>query len=524
MWRAIRAIAVTEFHLRARRTASIVLLLVVAAGVYLIIPDPTGGRALVRLDSYRVVQNSIAIALGTGMFCAIMLSFFGFYLVSSSIRRDIQSRTAHAVAAAPVSNFCYLFGKFLGNFCYLLSIALACMVSAIILYFIRGEDPLNLPAFVGIFCWFTIPSTVFVAAAAIAFEAFPPFSGVGGDLLYFLVWTAALSVPMVAIEQMSAPRWIQMFDVLGLEGLMRFVSDQYHTRGISIGVSFVDPNAPPVRLTGIGWGWESFGMRMVATVAPAALAVAAPLWFHRFDPVRIRRSSSATKRTLVDRFNSMIKPLSRPLMPMLLRTGRLAPAPGVTGFVVADVALTLVLSPLLILLLTAAVILALALPPAEIRDGLIPAIVALLIVALANLVPRDGEPGIAKLLFTAARSRSTYPGWKFLSAAVTAGLFTLVPILRLFAASPAHAVSLLVGTLFLAGSAVAFGILTGSRKLFIALFLMLLYISLNAKEEAALNFAGATEATSATAQAGYVLLTVLIMGGAWWKRAMTNEK
>ncbi len=515
-WRTIRTVALTEYRLRIRRTASVVLLLVVAAGVYLIVPDPSGGRALVKLDSYRVVQNSIAIALGTGMFCAITLSFFGFYLVSTSLRRDILSRTAHAIAAAPVTNIRYLSGKFLGNVLYLLSLTFACMASAIILYFIRGEDPLNLPEFVGVFCWFTVPSTVFVAAAAIAFEAFPPLSGVGGDVLYFLVWTAALSVPMVAIEQMGAPRWIQMFDVLGLEALLQHIRDQYHTQGISIGVSLVDPHAPPVRLTGIGWAWDTFGMRIVATLVPAALVCAAPVWFHRFDPVRIRRMSSGTKRSLIARFNSMVKPLSRPLMPLLLRTGRLAPA-GVSGFVVADVALTLVLSPLLMLLLVAAVVLSFTLNPAEIQSGLIPAIVALLILGLANVVPRDREPGVAKLLFTAARSRTTYPVWKFLSATVIAGLFTLIPILRLFAASADHAVSLIIGTLFLAGCAVGLGIFTGSRKPFVAIVLMLLYISLNAKYEAALNFSGATERTSAAAQAGYALLTLLIMGGAWWR-------
>ncbi len=516
-WRTIRAIALTEFRLRTRRTASIVLLLAVAAGVYLIIPDPTGGRALVKLDSYRVVQNSVAVALGTGMFCAITLSFFGFYLVSTSIRRDIRSRTAHAIAAAPVSNGRYLFGKFLGILLYLLSLTFACMASAIVLYFLRGEDPLNLSAFVGVFWWFTAPSAVFVAAAAIAFEAFPPLSGVGGDLLYFLVWSAALSFPILAIEQLGGPRWIQMFDVLGLEGLMQYVREHYHSTGISIGASPVDPNAPPVRLTGIGWTWDTFGMRLAATVAPAALVVAAPLWFHRFDPVRIKRLSSGTKRSLVGRFNSMVKPLSRPLMPLLLRTGRPGQSAGLARFVAADVVLTMVLSPLLLVMFVAAVVLSLSLNLADLRQGLLPAIVGLLILALANTVPRDREPGIAKLLFTAARARSTYPAWKFLSAVLTAGLFTFIPIIRLLGASPVHALSLTIGTLLLGGSAVGMGILTGSRKLFIAVFLMLLYISLNAPEVPSFNFAGVAEATSSTAQAGYFVLTMVLLSVAWWR-------
>ena len=121
----ILAIVRTDFLFRFRRTAAVVALFVVAAGVYLIVPDISTGRTLIQIDGRRVLYNSAAVALGTGTFCALFLSLLGYYLVSNSFRRDIVSRTGYIIAATRVSNAEYMVGKFLGNIVYLTAIMTA---------------------------------------------------------------------------------------------------------------------------------------------------------------------------------------------------------------------------------------------------------------------------------------------------------------------------------------------------------------------------------------------------------------
>src|SRR5882762_8540455 len=149
----IAAIVRTDLHFRFRRTTALVTLLVVAAAVYLIVPDLGSGRTLMQIEGRRVLYNSAAVALGTGMFCSLFLSLAGYYLVSNSFRRDILARTGFIIAATPVSSTGYILGKFIGSGIYLTAIMLACMTSAMVMFFIRGEGRLEPFTFLFTYGW-----------------------------------------------------------------------------------------------------------------------------------------------------------------------------------------------------------------------------------------------------------------------------------------------------------------------------------------------------------------------------------
>lgn len=167
----ISAIARAEIRFRFRRTTSLVAWLVVAALVYIIIPNPKTGWALMRISGMRVWYNSAAVALGTGVFCSLILSFAGYYLVSNSLRRDIISRTGTIIAATPMTNLECLGGKFIGNLTYLSSIPLACMVSAMLMFLLRGESSVEPLVFLSTYVWLIGPVVVFCSAIALAFES-----------------------------------------------------------------------------------------------------------------------------------------------------------------------------------------------------------------------------------------------------------------------------------------------------------------------------------------------------------------
>src|ERR1700690_1723142 len=178
------AIIRTDILFRFRRTAAIVTLLVAAAGVYLIVPDPATGMTLMEIQGVRVLYTSAAVALGTGMFCAIILIVAGYYLVANSFRRDLISRTGFVIAATQVTDSQYILGKFLGSTLYLTTVMLACMMSAMFMFLIRGEGPLQPFVFLSIYAWLVLPVVAFCSAAALAFESLPALSGRMGDLLY----------------------------------------------------------------------------------------------------------------------------------------------------------------------------------------------------------------------------------------------------------------------------------------------------------------------------------------------------
>jgi len=100
--KCIATIGTMEFHMRMRRNTAVASLLIIAAIVYLIIPDLSTGRSLLHIGRGRAYYNSAAVALGTAVFCSILISLLGFYVCSNAVRRDIVSRTGFIIAATPV--------------------------------------------------------------------------------------------------------------------------------------------------------------------------------------------------------------------------------------------------------------------------------------------------------------------------------------------------------------------------------------------------------------------------------------
>jgi hypothetical protein len=509
--RQVGAIVRTDILFRFRRTAAVVTMLVIAASVYFIVPDTGTGRTLMQISGRRVLYNSAAVALGTGMFCGLILSMLGYYLIGNSFRRDIVSRTGFVVASTPVTNARYLLGKFCGNVLYLASVMTACMLSAMVMFLIRGEGWLQPFVFLGTYAWIALPGIAFCSAVSLAFESLPFLSGRAGDVLYFFLWAAFLGFPAAMFESNGGAQWLAAFDITGIVPVIGQMQDQFHTTSMSIGSSTFDASLPPVLYPGLNWGWGMIGMRCSTLILPGALVGLASLWFHRFDPARIKLSIRHSRRNVLARINALLKPVTRSLQPLASLLQRRGNGTSFLNAVGADVLATLLLSPLTAVGIAVFSVLSLALDASSMQGGLLPALIVVLILALADLTPRDGASGMLSLLYTAPGLRTRYVLWKFVSALIITLLFALIPILRLSFSNPSAALSLAVGSGFIAGGAVGLGVLARSQKPFIAFFLMLLYISLNAPEAPVFNFAGFSGHTDPGVQLGYALATALLL-------------
>jgi len=493
-----------EFRMRMRKNTAVASLLIIAAIVYLVIPDLSTGRSLLRVGPGRALYNSAAVALGAAVFCSALMSLLGFYICSNSVRRDILNRTGYIIAASPVGNGEYILGKFFGNLLYLILLVVTSLVSAMVMFLIRGETPLQPGVFLMTYAWLVLPSAFFCAAAAICFEAFPFLSGRAGDILFFLGWGVIISIPAMALPSRTGLQWTDVVDILGLGPLISQLQQQFKTTSISIGATDFDPRIAPVVFNGIQWSFTTVVARLITLVFPSLLLVAASLGFHRFNPTRSASLLRSSKTGMWRKFNNLLRPVSK-FAATLIGKGSSIPSA-----VLADAALTIVLSPFFGVSAFIVLILSLTLQTADVRATVLPIIVVVLVMLLSDISVRDHASGMQELIFSLPRRKRHYIFWKFCSALLLTLCLTGAPLLR-FIHEPKIMISIVSGSILLSAGAVSFGILTRSGKLFVAVFLLLLYIGLNAREVALFDFIGISGAAGPVVQGGVVLLSALLI-------------
>ncbi|NIA55338.1 hypothetical protein HAV22_17005 [Massilia sp. TW-1] len=113
--------------------------------------------------------------------------------------------------------------------------------------------------------------------------------------------------------------------------------------------------------------------------------------------------------------------------------------------------------------------------------------------------------------------------WRQFAASVVLGLmFTGVAILHVAVTDPVRAAALLSGVFALAAFATMLGRTSGTSRTFLALFLLVLYVSANVSRGAwadVVGFHGTATAASSLAWAGLGVLA-LLSGHLWNRRAL----
>ena len=520
------AVVATDLRLRLRQTSTLVVFLLLSALPYLWVPDPATGRAVFVIDDRRVLYDSAALGLATGVLCSVLLGLFGYYLVSHSLARDLRTRCGWVIASTPVSNLEYLLAKVAGHVAFLATLGAGFMACSMAMQLVRGEAALSLWRFVTPYLLLLPPTLVFVAAVAVLFESVPRLSGKLGDVLFFVGWmtfaglTAALEG--TATPPRSGPGPTALLDVSGLGFVVQQMRHQTGSDSFSFGATTFDPDLEPLVYPGLMAGGDWLLARLAAFIPALPVLLLAVVAFHRFDPARVRGAAARRGRGWLERLEAVAAPLVRPLLfRALAGTGAGA---NFAGAVVSEAALILLLQPLGALALAAVAVLALALPTPAVTGGLVPASMAALGLILAGAAGREARHGTAPLVAAVPTLDRRYVRWK-LAAALTVGIaFTALPILRLLADAPARVPSVLVGTVFVAGTATSLGALGGPPKAFLAVFLTFLYLALNdGGRTPALDFAGFGGTAGPAVWSAYLLVTgaALALAAAVrrWRRA-----
>lgn len=500
----IRTIAVTDLRLRIRRPATLWLVLILSWLAYLVIPDPSEGRALMVVDGARALYTSQVVALATAGLASIFLTFAGFYLTSNTLRRDLLARTGGIIAATPVDSGTYLVGKWLGGAAYLGLVTLVYVLNVMAMHFLRGEGPLQPFTYLFSYLLALGPAILVVAALSLCFECVPLLSGRLGDVAYFFVWMVLLA--MGAMGEGSGVG--QFLDVMGIGFILHQVHLVTNSTQLAIGMTPFDPGVAPWVLPPIPFSMSVLLPRL--TTALLAVPVLGVAWvgFHRFDPAKVKGGSQGPGGPLIRRLSLALKPLTR----LVSEAGsRVVPAaPGAIRPILAETVMTLCQSPLVLAawigVLTATVFLS-----ASAVHRTLPLVVcAILAVALADLSTRDRAAGTQSMLYSMPRVKPDFAWIKLGAATLLALLFCVPPAIRIAVGAPGSALSLLIAAAFMAALATALGLLTRTPKAFMGIFLLFLYLVLNGAQVPGLDFAGWNGAATDGTRADYFAATALL--------------
>jgi hypothetical protein len=504
----IAAVIKADFLLRFRKASTAVIFLLLCVAAYLWIPDPSTGKALIQLKEQRALYNSSALAIGTSTIFTLMMGLFGYYLVSNSIKKDIQTRTGFILASTTLRNSEYLIGKFAGNVVFLTAIAFAFLISSMIMQLIRGEAPLEPHIFLVYFGVMIPPLIVFVSTIAILFESIRFLSGKFGDVLYFAVWLTVMTLAAIGSEKKGYPNAGSYIDSMGLGYLLEQTRTLSGVQGISIGSSAYDKTKPPFVIQGFVFKREWIIPRLSSLLYPIPLLLIPLARFHRFNPDRIKATSRRIRQGIPGKINALMKPIAGLLTSPALKLTTSGRKPSFIRSVVSDVLLALQIYPAGAVLIVFFTIFFALLSPSGIQSKLPLAFVAMVLV-LSDLATREKASGTLPVIFSAPRLRMNFAFWKFSGAILLALSFTWMAILKLLLVQPFSALALIGGTVFAASAATALGMLTTNPKTFIVSFLFFLYLVMNDKgHTASFDFAGWFNRTTPSIIATYAVISV----------------
>ncbi len=468
----IAAIIRVDFLVRFRRLSTVIVFLLLSAFAYVWLPDPSTGRTLIQINDHRAIYNSGAIGMGTASLGMIFVGLFGFYVISNAIRRDVVTRCGLVAASTPMRSGEYLLGKFLGNVLFLTTFLGGFMLSSMAMLLVRGEAPIEPLVFVGQYLLLTPSAVVFVSAVAVLFESIPFLSGKFGDVSYFFFWMAFLGLVIGDEASKHGISWARYLDVTGFGFMIDQMTQTLHTNSLSIGASTFDPKKAPVIFPGLTLTRDWILPRLVSTLAPLLFLPLAGLFFHRFDPVRTKRTAEKSRGNWIGRLQSLFKPLSRRVVEPFLR-----PAKG-GSFLAAmwsDAVLTLTLYPLVLI---AFVVIAIVTLFAR-TTAVMPMLFAVLAIIVADVTTRDARADTLSSLRAMPRLRENYVWWKLGSTLLLSFFLCAVPIVRTAMMGALPFAAMMIGIVFVAAIATSLGVMTSNAKTFIVFFLSFWYLVVN---------------------------------------------
>jgi hypothetical protein len=481
----VKVMVMTEVKLRMRRLSTLVVTLAVIALSWSMVPAPESNMALISINDARVLLTSSALAFGTVSLAAIVFGLGSFYLARGRASEDVRSGTGSVIAASQIGNGVFIFSRWLGGVTYILALVAILLSTTMVLHAIRGHGPIEVSVYLQVYGLLLVPMVFFGVSFAILFDSIPWLMGKLGDVLFFVIWMFQLALMAAFQGSKAAYSPLLLIDFSGLA--TSFMTLQgIAGSNISVGMSEFNKALPAVLLPQFVWPIQIILMRFGACILAMLPLLPAMMLFHRYSPDRVKVSTAAKRRSPLTLLNSWLRPLSRMVKPLFVLAAKM---PGISGQVLADIALTLVTSPLTIVLLFASVVAAFT-----VDSTALPVLMIIVVVywgiLISDISTRDYAATAEDITDTVRGGKTQRFLRQWLATNVLGFLFMGAIAFRWSAEDPKRALAVISGIVFLSTLASAFGRFSRTPRTFIALFLFAIYIALNGKDLAIMDLVG----------------------------------
>lgn len=480
--RYISPIIKADYLQRTRSYSFLITLAITVFMAYSFIPGNDASYTTLSATGYRGAYNSAWVGYISGMMTTVMLTYFGFLLINSGIKKDIDTEVGLIIATTPISNFKYLLNKQLSNYLVLLTIAGITFLVSIVVFFIRGTGyPFILSNFILPYLFFAVPALFVVAALAVTGEVFLPKRGI----LQFIAYFALCSVCMGVINSKSETQSTGVFDPTGLSLLTRSITQQINThfsesiKSVSFGFIFNGHKTYKSFVwEGLHWSAVFAGSRLLWMSFGLALVYISSLFFHRFD----FRQAKSTKKKKTELVNTAVTEsltrsieINRTAMPALNFNY------GIYPFVKTELLLLIRKGSKWLWVLNAGLWIATLFVPFNMAYSyFLPVLLFLQVTRWSDLVTKEKTNRVHYFAYASYK-----PLQRMLPAQVLAGVILAIGlclpvIIRCILTGDGFAViNIINGAVFIVLLAAALGILTGGKKLFEVFFFLLTYSVVN---------------------------------------------
>ncbi|MFZ6820011.1 hypothetical protein [Undibacterium sp. Ji22W] len=474
----IKSLVMNEVRLRSRRFSTLVVLVLIALLARLIFGAGDGKLSILVINQARTIYNSSSLALGTACLFSPLLGLLSFYLIRGRIAEDARCGIGAVIATTRIGNSTFIFSRWLGAVAYLLLILAAYMITVMGLQIVRGESALQLMVYLKVYGLVLLPVIFFGASCAILFDSVPLLMGKAGDVIYFFIWVFQISM----LDRVGHDRVTSMPPLMILEGLGMTIVDlmvrtQFTVHSISIGLGTFNPSLTANVVELAAFPTTILQYRAVTTLLsfiPMLLAI--PL-FHRYSPDKIKLSNIRKRRTPFEIVNAWLRPVSRLAKPLF---GFAAKTPNFAGQVVAEVAVTLVNSPLAIIAMIGFSLFA-ALMNVKNLPGILVFACALWGVLISDLSTRDHQAQLCAMGDAVSGGADRRYLRQFAASVLLGFMLFGIVLYRWSFQAPHFALALFVGVLFMSALASMLGRLTRTSRAFLGPFMFWFYLAIQTK-------------------------------------------
>ena len=475
--RYIYSIIKADYLQRTRSYSFLITLAITIYGAYSFVPPPTASYTTLSIVGYKGVFNSAWVGYVSAMMTTIMLSLYGFFLVNSGIKKDIDTEVGLIIATTPITNFGYLLSKMLSNFLVLLSIASITFVVSIAMFFVRSSGyPFIISDFIVPYIFFALPALFTISALAIVAEVFLGRK----NILQYIVFIFLFGIIMANVKEQKNNTIATFIDPFGIRILTGSIKDKVNTqfheniKDVSLGFVFSAKHAfKTFEWNGVSWTSIFFLSRLLWICIAFGIVYFSSFFFHRFD---FKQSVSKKKKTLA----SIDLTRASSASPVGISLASLPPVVadyGIFPFIKIELLLLIRKGLKWFWLVNCGLWLSMFFAPLNIAHPyLLPLLLFLQVTRWSDLATKEKTNRLHYFTYSSYKPLQRMLPAQLLAGVIMSLALTLPVLLRYLIISDFYSIiNIINGAVFIVLLAVCIGIISGGKKLYEILFFMLTY-------------------------------------------------